>query len=246
MPKLINVCGNFAGFLNEQMVQIKMPDGKLQILASYQRTSTNPTNTANQDRTEKSDEDAFKRRLSKEANPSNGHELVEYPVKLKKTMYLKCCECEYEGHSKAELKTHQLTSHGHMGEKKMKMCENCTFISRNVYEMDYHCRSHGHTVRKDYVITCKTCDYLAKNKDDLWNHKKVHIPADKLFECADCLWCGDRLDNLRSHSHSQDHKMKNDYEVVALSKAETKGAKEVAHYYKKLAKDIKRAKKHKA
>ena len=69
--------------------------------------------------------------------------------------------------------------------------------------MDFHCRSRGHKVKKDDAIPCKKCDYLAENKDDSWNHKKVHIPADKLFECADCVWCGDRLDNIRYHSHSQ-------------------------------------------
>ena len=37
--------------------------------------------------------------------------------------------------------------------------------------------------------------------------------------------------------------MKNDYEAIALAKAEAKGPKEVAHYNKKLAKDIKMAKK---
>ena len=37
--------------------------------------------------------------------------------------------------------------------------------------------------------------------------------------------------------------MKNDYEAAALAKAEAKGAKEVTHYHKKLAKDIKMAKK---
>ena len=33
--------------------------------------------------------------------------------------------------------------------------------------------------------------------------------------------------------------MKMDYEAIALAKAEAKGPKEVAHYRKKLAKDIK-------
>lgn len=37
--------------------------------------------------------------------------------------------------------------------------------------------------------------------------------------------------------------MKNDYEATALAKAEAKGAKEVAQYHKKLAKDTKNAKK---
>ena len=37
--------------------------------------------------------------------------------------------------------------------------------------------------------------------------------------------------------------MKNDYEAVAFARAEAKGPKDVAHYHKKLAKDIKMAKK---
>ena len=35
--------------------------------------------------------------------------------------------------------------------------------------------------------------------------------------------------------------MMKDYEAIALAKAEAKGPKEVAHYKKKLAKDIKQA-----
>ena len=58
-------------------------------------------------------------------------------------------------------------------------------------------------MKKDESIPCKKCDYMAENKEDSWNHKKVHIPADKLFECADCYWVGDRLDNIRYHVHSQ-------------------------------------------
>ena len=41
----------------------------------------------------------------------------------------------------------------------------------------------------------------------------------------------------------QGHNMKEDYEAIALAKAEAKGPKEVAHYKKKLAKDIKNAQK---
>ena len=87
---------------------------------------------------------------------------------------------------------------------------------------------------------------------------QVHIPPEKLFECGDCVWCGDRLDNIRYHCHSQvlcevwrktlneniifqRHEMKLDYETIALKKAESKGPKEVAQYKKKLAKDIKLA-----
>jgi len=172
----------------------------------------------------------------------NGHQFVdEEPVKKKKMVEQKCAECDFRTYNEAALKTHQMMSHGQ--KKKMKVCDNCAFTCSNVWEMDFHCRSRGHKVKKDEAIPCKKCDYMCENKEDSWNHKKVHIPADKLFECDDCFWVGDRLDNIRYHSHSQEHKMKNDYEAIALAKAEAKGAKEVAHYHKKLAKDIKMAKK---
>eukprot|EP00092_Neocalanus_flemingeri_P051528 GFUD01059994.1.p1 GENE.GFUD01059994.1~~GFUD01059994.1.p1 ORF type:complete len:249 (+),score=73.39 GFUD01059994.1:42-788(+) len=188
-------------------------------------------------------EEALKRKIEEDvaANPANGHQNVEEPAKKKKMVEQKCSECDFKCYNEAELKTHRMTSHGQ--KKKMKVCENCSFTCGNVWEMDFHCRSRGHKVKKDDAIPCKKCDYMAENKEDNWNHKKAHIPADKLFECADCVWCGDRLDNIRYHSHSQDHEMKNDYEAVALAKAEAKGPKEVAHYHKKLAKDIKMAKK---
>ena len=128
---------------------------------------------------------------------------------------------------------------------KKKVCEDCDFSCSNVdlILIDFHRQSRGHKFKKDDAIPCKKCDYLAKNLDDSFKHKKVHFQGDKLFECADCFWCGDKLDKLRYHSHSQDHKMKDDYEAIALAKAETKGTKEVAHYHKKLARDIKMAKK---
>merc|ERR1711953_705876 len=161
----------------------------------------------------------------------NGHE------DKKKMVEQKCPECNFKCFDDAMMRTHQTTSHG--GRKKMKVCQNCSFSCTNVWEMDFHCRSRGHKVKKEEGIPCKKCDYIAENKDDSWVHKKVHIPAEKLFECGDCVWCGDRLDNIRHHIHSQGHNMKIDYEAIALAKAEAKGPKEVAHYRKKLAKDLK-------
>jgi len=186
--------------------------------------------------------DAFKRKIDEDGFV-NGHKIVleEEPAKKKKMVEHKCGECDFKCYNEAELKTHQSTSHGQ--KKKMKVCNNCAFTCNNVWEMDFHCRSRGHKVKKDEAIPCKKCDYMCENKEDSWNHKRVHIPADKLFECADCFWVGDRLDNIRYHTHSQEHKMKIDYEAIALAKAEAKGPKEVAHYQKKLAKDIKMAKK---
>merc|ERR1711953_41032 len=165
----------------------------------------------------------------------NGHE----DKKKKKLVEQKCGECNFKCFDDAMMRTHQTTSHG--GRKKMKVCQNCSFSCTNVWEMDFHCRSRGHEVKKEEGIPCKKCDYIAENKDDSWVHKKVHIPPEKLFECGDCVWCGDRLDNIRHHTHSQGHKMKIDYESIALAKAEAKGPKEVAHYQKKLAKDLKLA-----
>jgi len=185
-------------------------------------------------------EDTFKRKIEKEV-ATNGHRAEEEPVQKKKMIEHKCKECDFKCYNEAELKTHQTTSHGQ--KRRQKVCDNCGFSCENVWEMDFHCRSRGHKVKKDESIPCKKCDYMAENKEDSWNHKKVHIPADKLFECADCYWVGDRLDNIRYHVHSQEHNMKNDYEAIALAKAEAKGAKDVAHYHKKLAKDIKMAKK---
>ena len=150
---------------------------------------------------------------------------------------MKCEECDFKC-SEAEMKTHKIASHGN--KKKMKVCETCSYTCDNNWEMDFHCRSRGHKARKDDAIPCKKCDYMAVNKDDTFRHKKeVHIPADKLFECGDCIWCSDRLDGLRYHATTQDHQMKSDYEAAVLAKAEAQGPKEVAQYHKKLAKDLK-------
>lgn len=164
----------------------------------------------------------------------------EEPSRKKQVVEQKCPECQFKCYSDGEMKTHCNTSHG--GMKKMKLCGNCNFTCSNVWEMDFHCRSRGHKAKKDEGVPCKKCDYICENKDDVWAHKRVHIPAEKLVECGDCIWVGDRLDNIRYHCGSTEHKMKMDYESLALAKAEAKGSKEVAAYQKKLAKDMKRAK----
>jgi len=152
----------------------------------------------------------------------------------------KCGECGFKCYKDGEMKTHYNTSHG--GFKKLKLCGNCNFTCTNVWEMDFHCRSRGHKSKKDEGVPCKKCDYICANKDDVWVHKKVHIPVEKLVECKDCTWVGDRLDNIRYHCGASGHSMKEDYESVALAKAEAKGPKELAQYKKKLAKDLKKSK----
>ena len=182
----------------------------------------------------------YKRKLVNDNDFEDDTEEAEEKHKNKKKLVeYKCGECQFKCYNVAELSTHQTTTHGQ--KKRLKACENCAFTSDNVWEMDFHCKSRGHKQKKDETIPCKKCEYLASNKDDSWVHKKVHIPPEKLFECADCVWVGDRLDNIRYHCHSQCHDMKIDYEAIALAKAEAKGPKEVAHYKKKLAKDIKLA-----
>lgn len=122
-------------------------------------------------------------------------------LQKKKLVEHKCGECNFKCYNSAELSTHQITTHGQ--KKRLKVCENCSYKSDNTWEMDFHCRSRGHKAKKDEGIPCKKCDYVADGKDDSWVHKKVHIPEDKLFECDDCVWCGDRLDNIRYHAITQ-------------------------------------------
>jgi len=191
--------------------------------------------------------ETLKRKLEEERQREEEEEVAaehdrenEEPVKKKIMVEQKCYECNFRCYSDGEMKTHAITSHG--GVKRMKLCNNCAFTCHNVWEMDFHCRSRGHKPKKDEGVPCKKCDYVCENKDDVWVHKRVHIPAEKLVECGDCVWVGDRLDNIRYHCGSSEHKMKEDYEAKALAKAEAKGPKEVEQYKKKLAKDLKRAK----
>ena len=161
----------------------------------------------------------------------NSQSKNEESQKKQKIEELKCKECLFKCYNSAEMTTHLVTSHS--GKKRMKVCDNCAYSSDSTWEMDFHCRSRGHKVKKDDSIPCKKCDYMAVNKDDSWVHKKVtiifgkvgkhvagqwfgningsyphfchqvHIPPEKLFECGECVWCGDRLDNIRYHCHSQ-------------------------------------------
>ena len=76
--------------------------------------------------------DGFKRKIE-ENNSFNGHQAVEEPVKKKKMVEQKCTECDFKCYNEAELKTHQMTSHGQ--KKKMKVCDNCAFTCGNVWEV---------------------------------------------------------------------------------------------------------------
>lgn len=152
----------------------------------------------------------------------------------------KCVECDYKCRTVAEMRSHCVITHESAPRRK-RMCANCNFTCISTWEMDYHARSRGHKTKE--VITCKKCDHLSDTEEESWEHNKVHIPADKLFECGECSWNGDRLYNIRYHAYRQDHKMKVDYEAIAKARAAEKGSKELKHYETRLAKLIKRAKK---
>lgn len=184
--------------------------------------------------------ETLKRKLEVEKNRmEEAKKENEEPAGKKMMLEQKCAECSFKCYTDAEMRTHMGTSHN--GNKKVKCCATCSYTCSNIWELDFHCRSRGHTAKKDDGVPCKKCDYVSADKDDAWVHKREHIPADKLVECGDCPWVGDRLDNIRYHAGSTEHKMKEDYEGAALAKAEAKGTKEVAAYKKKLAKDMKRA-----
>ena len=44
------------------------------------------------------------------------------------------------------------------------------------------------------VLDLKQSFFVAKK---IRNVFQVHIPPEKLFECGECVWVGDRLDNIR-------------------------------------------------
>ena len=46
---------------------------------------------------------------------------------------LKCKECNFKCYNAAELSTHLTTTHG--GKKKMKSCDNCSYMSDNTWEV---------------------------------------------------------------------------------------------------------------
>jgi len=198
--------------------------------------------------TEKKEESEDKKEEEKENKEVRNDKEKEFKLHkdastVQKKAAEKCVECDYKCWTDAEMRVHCMTSHGSAPRRK-RMCANCNFTCINTWEMDYHARSRGHKAKE--VITCKKCDHLSETKEESWTHKKVHIPADKLFECGECCWNGDRLDNIRYHAHSQDHKMKIDYEAMAKAKAAEKGPKDLKNYETKLAKDIKKAKKGKS
>ena len=57
---------------------------------------------------------------------------------------------------------------------------------------------------------------------------QVHIPTDKLFECGDCVWCGDRLDNIRYHIHSQ---VTNTSGILALTKTRASTKMTISYHF---------------
>jgi len=148
--------------------------------------------------------------------------------------------CDFKSWYEEDMKFHIKNTHGF--KQRIYKCGNCKWTCGNKWEMDFHCRGRGHKVLKEECIPCKKCDFLAETKDDAMAHKKVHIPADKLFECAGCVYVSDRLDNLRYHVNSAEHPMKTDYEKIAEEKAMANGPAALSHYKKKYNRDVKKAK----
>ena len=114
----------------------------------------------------------------KEKRIENSQSKNEESQKKPKIEEFKCKECSFKCYNSAEMTTHLVTSHN--GKKRMKVCDNCAYSSDSTWEMDFHCRSRGHKVKKDDSIPCKKCDYMAVNKDDSWVHKKVEIIFSKI------------------------------------------------------------------
>jgi len=178
----------------------------------------------------------------KENDKEKTEEVVEYvqPTRKRKAEEEKCPECDFKSWYEEDIAFHIKNTHGF--KKRIWQCENCSWKCDNKWEMDYHCRARGHKMLKNECVPCKKCEFLASNKDEAMLHKKAHIPPEKQFECAGCIWISDRLDNLRYHVNSQDHPMKQDYEAVAEAKALAQGTAAHTNYKKKYARDVKKAK----
>ena len=89
-----------------------------------------------------------------------------------------------------------------------KSTKLCLASNRNSLRCDYVCEN------KDDVWVHKRVSFLSKDFSDQRSQIgqkicsnlhflnkiffcQVHIPAEKLVECGDCVWVGDRLDNIR-------------------------------------------------
>ena len=92
-------------------------------------------------------------------------------------------------------------------------------------------------------LNCDHCDFQSYDIAELTTHKKLShpngghslyntnkVPREKRFECGDCSLRYKALHYLRVHVWNKDHKMKIDYEAVALAEAEKMGPEYVKKY----------------
>merc|ERR1719429_322462 len=128
---------------SEAIAKALLQDKHQEMLENNPDEVVNLTNGAKRKQTDNAfeDEDGENR-----TNHSQGEK-----QKKQKLEELKCGECSFKCFNKAELSTHEVTTHGQ--KKRLK-----------TWEMDFHCRSRGHKVKKTDNIPCKKCDYLAENK----------------------------------------------------------------------------------
>ena len=72
----------------------------------------------------------------------------------------------------------------------------CDYICENKDDVWVHKRVSFFVVGKVLYLEHKIFFYKFPFSQQL-NFCQVHIPAEKLVECGDCVWVGDRLDNIR-------------------------------------------------
>ena len=118
-----------------------------------------------------------------------------------------CSQCSYESKSKGHLERHRETAHGDLGQpgdKRLRTCNLCDFVTRFGDTLKVHLGSHSEPVACNFP----GCTFTCKWKSYLRVHEKA-APSSDRHPCPEpgCAYIGKHKTLLKDHMRTHRNKL---------------------------------------
>ncbi|XP_014675228.1 PREDICTED: uncharacterized protein LOC106814986 [Priapulus caudatus] len=157
-----------------------------------------------------------KRNLEQAAAEFDAHEeFMPSMVEERPDAVYRCTLCSYSGTSRFHFNSHMNTHFDHK-------CSLCEYTARTEARLKKHIRElHGDASAagdggsggaqalrvarvsqmppKQKVYRCKQCEFTATNKNEFWDHSRLHIKVDKMLSCPKCNFVTEYKHHLEYH-----------------------------------------------
>lgn len=124
-------------------------------------------------------------------------------------MVYQCKLCSYSGTSRFHFNSHMNTHFDHK-------CSVCDYTSRTEARLKKHIREFhsdmtpdniqstrvartSQAAPKQKIYRCKQCEFSAINKNEFWDHSRIHIKIDKMLSCPKCNFVTEYKHHLEYH-----------------------------------------------